>query len=254
MLISYILGISSERLLLDGTPPLSPKQQTQLDILIIELESGKPLSKIIGEREFWSLPFHVNQHVLDPRPDSETLVSQILQRFPDKNVALNILDLGTGSGCLIITLLHEYQNATGSAADISPHALDIARKNAARHGVNSRLKFVHSSWFDKVEGKFDLIISNPPYIPSKDIADLDIAVKDHDPLLALDGGEDGLAPYRMILSQAKHYLNPQGIIVFEIGYNQGPDLVNLSTQHGFQASVYKDLAGHDRCIACYVII
>ena len=186
--------------------------------------------------------------MLDPRPDSETLIEAILKRNHNNNT--RILDLGAGSGCLILTLLAELPNAMGMAVDISSKALEIAEQNAENLGVQSRVQFAQSDWFESIEDKFDIIISNPPYIESKVILDLDIDVRDYDPNIALDGGGDGLNPYRVILPQVKQYLNHGGMIALEHGYDQCGRIKRLVENEGFiEIKCHQDLGGHDRVIS-----
>ncbi|MGH1455208.1 MAG: peptide chain release factor N(5)-glutamine methyltransferase [Alphaproteobacteria bacterium] len=210
--------------------------------------AGVPLSRIYGVREFWGLGFEISADTLDPRPDTETIIDLAVGRF-DKDVALNILDLGTGSGCILISLLTEFKNARGVGVDLSSDAIDMAKKNSVINKVETRSRFINGSWFDSVDGEFDLIVSNPPYIRSSVIPELSREVKNHDPILALDGGEDGLEPYRIIFSQIKNYFRPNGIALFEIGYDQGNDVMRLAEESGFvQRCVHMDLASNPRVV------
>ncbi|MGH1404444.1 MAG: peptide chain release factor N(5)-glutamine methyltransferase [Alphaproteobacteria bacterium] len=210
--------------------------------------SGKPLSRIYCRNEFWGLPFQVNQHTLDPRSDTETIIDRALSLF-DKDREIRILDLGTGSGCIVIALLSEFPKAKALAVDVSENALDCARDNAKLNKVDDRCEFLCGSWFESVEGTFDLIVSNPPYIRSAVIPSLSPEVKNHDPILALDGGQDGLQPYKTIFSHLKTYLNPNGIGLFEIGYDQKDDVMRLSETTGFaQRTVHMDMAGNPRVV------
>lgn len=208
---------------------------------------GEPFSKITNEREFYGLNFKVTHDTLDPRPDSETLIDTVKQYFSTE-AALRFLDLGTGTGCLSITLLKEFSKCSGVAVDLSEQALIIARENASTHNVLSQLELIHSSWFDNVPKEtFDFIISNPPYIaPSES---LDKSVLNYDPHLALFGGDDGLDCYRDILKSAKDYLKPSGHIFFEIGYQQGKSVPNLAQDLGYTLhQVIKDYGGNDRVV------
>ncbi|MEM7680088.1 MAG: peptide chain release factor N(5)-glutamine methyltransferase, partial [Pseudomonadota bacterium] len=181
--------------------------------------SGKPLSKIYREKEFFGRTFKVSEDTLDPRPDTEVLIEKVLKRFKS-NPPKTILDLGAGTGCILITLLKELPNTTGVGVDVSIAALEIAKQNAKIHDVDERLKFLQSDWFENVEGSFDLIVSNPPYIDANVIPNLEKEVRNHDPILALDGGKDGLDAYRQIFSQTFLHLNPGGKLFVEIGYDQ----------------------------------
>ena len=219
------------------------KDETQLQNFIQRANAGEPIAKIIGYKGFWKHEFMVSKDVLDPRPDSETLIEAVLECFPDKQAPLHILDLGTGSGCLIISLLNEYKNADGVAVDISEKALAIAKQNATGLPIDFIQADMHSLP-DNI-GKFDIIISNPPYIPSADINQLDNAVKNYDPHLALDGGTDGLDFYRAI---AQIQLSPA--LFVEIGQGQENDVISIMQQHGWtHHKSWKDLGSITRVLA-----
>ncbi len=212
--------------------------------------NGKPLSKIYKKREFWGLEFEVSDDVLDPRPDTETIIDIALQRF-SKDADIRILDMGTGTGCLLIALLSEFPKAQGLAVDISVQALEIARRNAAMHGVDGRAEFMLSNWFSSLgdNGTFDLIISNPPYIRESVIPELEPEVRNFDPILALDGGADGLQAYKKIFSSLCAHLNPQGTALFEIGYDQREEVMRLGRESRFSViNVHPDLAGQPRVV------
>ena len=183
---------------------------------------GEPLSKILGHRGFWRGDFIVDKNVLDPRADSEALIQAVLEKFPDKNQPLRILDLGTGSGCLLISLLMEYKNAKGVGVDISQKAIKIANKNALKNKVKADFICADMENLPQNLGVFDIVISNPPYIPRKEIETLDKNVKDYDPLLALDGGEDGLKFYRIITQKA-----PASVVFLEIGKGQEKEVQKI---------------------------
>lgn len=210
----------------------------------------EPLDKILGHREFYKYDFLTNQHVLSPRPDTEILVEQAWTLLQKKTDA-RILDLGVGSGCIIETLLKEFPQATGVAVDISANALQVARQNAERLQVDRRLDFVEKSWFDADFGfqeKFDLVVSNPPYIPRGDIASLTTEVKDYDPLSALDGGEDGLESYRRIAQLVLDLLKADGYILLEVGVGQAAAVVKIFSEHLRLIDVVRDLSGIERCV------
>lgn len=216
----------------------------------------EPLDKILGHREFYKSDFAVNSNVLSPRPDSETLVEGVLAHYTDLGTALRILDLGTGSGCLIESLLSEYRAAQGVAVDFSAVALEVAQKNAVRLGVNGRLEFVQADWFSpdfvaRIDGerKFDVIVTNPPYIPSKDIEGLAPEVKNYDPLTALDGGADGFESYRRIADVAPELLADGGKIFIEAGIGQADEIATVFSSHGLKlVETRADLAGIARCV------
>jgi len=212
--------------------------------------NGKPLSKIYKKREFWGLELEVSNDVLDPRPDTETIIDIALQRFP-KDADIRILDMGTGTGCILIALLKEFPNAQGLAVDISVQALEIARRNAAKHDVDERAHFMLSNWFSSIgEGDtFDLIVSNPPYIRESVIPDLEAEVRNFDPILALDGGADGLQAYKIIFSSLCLHLNRGGTGLFEIGYDQREEVMRLGRESRFSViNVHPDLAGQPRVV------
>jgi len=213
--------------------------------MINERCKRKPVSKILGYRSFWGRDFEINENVLDPRGDTETLIELIL----DCNFE-NMLELGTGSGAIAITVLAERPEVTCVATDISQYALNTARTNSKRHGVESRLKLLYSNWFDKISGSFDMIVSNPPYISSKEYAQLSAEVVKYDPKISLTLGGDGLEAYREILSQALEKLSKNGHIFLEIGYTQANAVGHLFREAGFQQiKVHKDLGSRDRVIS-----
>jgi len=200
-------------------------------------KTGTPIDIITGSKGFWNSDFVVNENVLSPRPDSETIIESVLQYCTDKNKKYNILDLGTGSGCLLISLLLEYKNSVGVGVDISEKALSIAKTNADNNDLSSCIDFIQSDWFDNIPAqKFDVIVSNPPYIPTYELEMLQDEVKKFDPALALDGGNDGLDCYRNILKQMHNYIDNNSIIVVEFGYNQYQEIDNLFLSNGYKLS------------------
>lgn len=212
--------------------------------------AGEPVWRILGEREFWGLTFRLSPATLEPRPDSEAIVEATLTASAGRRgEALSLLDLGTGTGCLLIALLSELPRATGLGIDLSEEACRTAAGNAALNGVGERATFRQGSWTEGLVGSFDVIVSNPPYIPSGEIAALSVEVRDHDPLLALDGGADGLGPYRIFARTLPALLAPGGIVVFEIGAGQGPDVVALMRAGGLEfRGSRNDLGGHERAL------
>lgn len=215
---------------------------------------GESVARIIGEREFYGLAFTLNAATLEPRPDTELLVDLAIKRLPAEG---RLLDLGTGTGCIPISILANSPDASGMASDLSEEALKAARHNAGRHGVDARLSFAQGSWFEALTadaGRFDLITSNPPYIASSVIPTLSPEVQDFDPALALDGGVDGLDPYRIIIAQAPDFLLPDGQILLEIGYDQGQTVSELLAAAGFSGiAIHKDFAGLDRVASAHHI-
>ena len=242
LLIAHALGLSQEEYLLRQDDEISGDDQRKIDALVAQRLQSKPVAKIIGRKEFYGRGFLTNEHTLDPRPDTETLIDAVLKKV-SRDASLRILDLGTGTGCLLLTLLSELQQAHGVAVDVSEQALTVARENAARLHVAARAEFLHSDWFNKVSGTFDVIVSNPPYIPSAEIAHLADDVKRYDPMGALDGGADGLDPYRLIATRAPDFLVPGGLLAVEGGIGQAADISVLLENQGFQGiEVLNDLA------------
>ena len=208
----------------------------------------EPVAYILGRREFWSLEFDVSPAVLIPRPDSETLVEAALAELKHEPPQ-RILDLGTGSGCLIVSLLTEWPHATGLAIDVSTAALDVAKRNAARHAVADRLAFVENDWAANIVERFDLVISNPPYISDEAFASLDADVRDFEPETALKAGPKGLSAIDRIARDLPTILKPSGRVFIEIGFDQGAGAVAILTKNGLETvRIVKDLADHDRVV------
>jgi release factor glutamine methyltransferase len=212
--------------------------------------AGEPLSKIAGRREFWGLTLAVSPDVLDPRPETETLVEAALKLIgARRGERLRILDLGVGSGAILCALLTEWPRAQGVGVDVSPAAVAIAQSNIEACGLTSRAEVRLCSWTEVVDGPFDLIVSNPPYIRSADIGNLAREVRDFDPRLALDGGADGLDAYRAILPASVGLLAPGGRLIVELGIGQGGDVLGLAARLGFvHAETRRDLAGIERVV------
>ncbi len=244
LMLAAILDATHEQILFNPPQNLTLDQVKQLTEWVQRRSEGEPLAKIIGRKEFWGREFKVTKDTLDPRPDSETLIEAVLNLAP--HASQRILDLGTGTGCLVLTLLAERPNWTGTAVDFSAAALAVARENANHLNLLSQLTFVESDWFKAVDGVFDLIISNPPYIGRDEVLSVETL---YDPESALFSDEAGVADYRQILASAPKFLAPQGILVFEIGYRQAQVVTEIAEMYGFQLfSLHKDLAGHDRCL------
>lgn len=248
LLVMHVLGFSLEELLMRRHDEFPTELKEKLGLLVQKRLQGMPIAKIIGVKEFWGLSFKTTQDTLDPRPDSETLIEAVLENFSDRTKPYRLLDLGTGTGCLLISLLHELPNATGIGIDQSPKALAVAEKNATDLGVIERSTWIESNWFSAVKGQFDIIISNPPYIPSSDIETLSRDVKQYDPLSALDGGEDGVAPYRHLAEHIMPFLREKGIVALEYGQGQSEKVSAIfNKKTPLKPFIYKDLAGIDRC-------
>jgi release factor glutamine methyltransferase len=209
----------------------------------------EPVGRILGRREFWGLSFELSPETLEPRQDTETVVETALAFVPDRQARLRLLDLGTGSGCLLVALLHELPRATGVGLDRSGGALAAARRNALRNRVADRAAFVASDWAAALRGRFDLTVSNPPYIPTPHLPGLAPEVRGHDPMAALDGGYDGLAAYQAIFAAVPDLLAPGGTLVVEIGSAQERDIRALAIDAGLNVlKVASDLAGHPRVV------
>ncbi|MGY6661761.1 MAG: peptide chain release factor N(5)-glutamine methyltransferase [Glycocaulis sp.] len=252
-LLRHALGLDAAGMIARGvTAPLSEGEAARFEALIARREAREPLSQIIGSVGFWTLDLIVTRDVLTPRSDTETLVRAALGRITDRSAPLKILDIATGSGAIALALLSELPNAHAVATDISPAALEIAKANAARNQLSGRIRFLETGWADGVDGPFDLLVSNPPYIAPEVIATLEPEVRDFEPLLALDGGQGGLAPYPHLLNEARRLLNPGGHALFEIGHDQGAPVLELARAAGFRtARRLADLAGHDRVLAVH---
>lgn len=249
LLLSHILGVNPSRLPLYHDA-LSNEVISQFVRMVDERLIGKPVAYITGEQEFWSLTFAVNEHTLIPRPDTETLVSAGLESIVDVQNP-SILDLGTGSGCVLLSLLQERGDATGVGIDLSVGALDVARQNATNHNLVMRARFLQSDWFDAIPADlhFDLIVSNPPYIAKADIGALMPDVRDFEPVSALEGGADGLECYRKIASSVPPKLTQGGVLAVEIGIGQAQAVGSLFAASGLQVSgVRQDLSGVDRVV------
>ena len=245
-LVSFAVNVPSDRLTLCAEDTVNAANIQRSKEVITRRCEGCPVSRIIGKRLFWGREFVVTRDVLDPRGDTETLIALSLQ-----SPARRILDLGTGTGAIGITLATEWSDATLIASDLSDAALKVAERNAKRLGVSERCQFMKSDWFSAIEGTFDLIVSNPPYISRTEWEGLAKEVKDYDPLIALTHGEDALYVYREISSNAMRYLTPDGRLLLEIGHTQGIAVSNLLNQDGYQnISVHLDLEKRDRVVSC----
>ena len=250
LLLAHVLGREASDLALEGERAVDAEPAAAFRVALARRAAHEPFAYIAGRRAFWSFDFAVTPATLIPRPDTETLVETALKLAGHPSAPLEILDLGTGSGAILIALLSELPNATGFGVDISEPALAIARRNALRSGVAARARFARSSWWSHVSGSFDLVVSNPPYIPTAEIAALDPDVRDHEPRLALDGGPDGLAAYRAIAGVAVSRLTPGGALIVEVGQGQAQDVARMFMASGFAATeIAADLAGIPRVVA-----
>ncbi|MCP2669413.1 peptide chain release factor N(5)-glutamine methyltransferase [Maricaulaceae bacterium EIL42A08] len=247
-LLEQASGLSRTTLIATMIDAQPADEAERFDALVARRERREPLSHILGSVGFWTLDLTVTSEVLTPRADTETIVEAALNAVADKAAPLRLLDIGTGSGAIALALLSELPKASAVATDISPDALKVAAANASRNGLAGHLELVETRWADGLEGPFDLVASNPPYIASAVIKTLDPEVKDFEPALALDGGVDGLDPYPHLFAEAKRLLAPRGTGVFEIGYDQGEAALALAADAGASARLVPDLAGRDRAV------
>jgi release factor glutamine methyltransferase len=247
LLLQAAANVSHEDIVAAPERRLTAEALAQFEAFVTRRLAHEPVSRILGSRDFYGRSFRLTPDVLDPRPDTETLIDAALALIGPQS---RLLDLGTGSGIIAVTLLAERSGATGLATDLSAATLAVARSNAERHGVLPRLELRQGSWFTPVTGGFDLILSNPPYIPESDIAGLAADVRDFDPRAALSGGPDGLEAYRAIARQAAAHLNPAGLVLVEIGAGQADDVSSLFAAAGFHnVERFQDLGGHVRCLS-----
>lgn len=253
LLLGDVLQLDLTSLIAAAARRLTADEATALEFAIQRRTNGEPVARILGHKEFWGLSFALSPATLVPRPDTETIVEAALTIFKQEgrtDDALRIADIGTGSGAILLALLFELPNAQGIGTDINPDALSMAARNASALGMSERARFVECNYAGALRGPFDLIVSNPPYIPSCDIDDLAVEVRAHDPRLALDGGADGLDAYRVIAPAAFELLAPGGVVVFEIGQGQEHDVVRLAAGAGLTAGdfVKPDLNGIPRVV------
>ena len=249
LLTGHALRLDRAQMLSAIAQPLSPAEIAACDALIGRRAAREPVARILGSREFWGLEFSLNTATLEPRPDSETLVHTVVEQVLDEDLPLRLLDLGTGSGCLLLALLHELPNATGLGIDCAPKAVEQARGNAVALGLAARAAFQTGDWLAGISGLFDIVVANPPYIPRGVIPTLEPEVYDFDPQAALDGGADGLSAYRSIIPALPRVLKDCGFAALEIGHDQAQPVKALMKQAGFtDIEVQRDLGGNDRCV------
>ena len=253
ILFAGVLSLDLVQIIASPEAPLSGEERTRLRAAAGRCLAGEPPGRVLGRRAFWGMEFRLGPDTLEPRPDTETLVETALARLGPQKAGnpLQILDLGTGTGCILIALLSELPGAFGVGVDLAPGAAAIARDNALANGVGERSGFMAGDWTEAIAtGLFDLVVSNPPYIESHALAGLDAGVRLHDPVLALDGGPDGLAPYRLLAPQAMRLLRPGGVAAFEVGAGQAADVAALMRVAGFATTqVAADLAGVMRVVS-----
>lgn len=250
LLLEFCCGTDHNTLLVHPELEIEVKQEIRYNELIVKRRKHVPLQYLTGQQEFMGLSFLVNENVLIPRQDTEILVEEVLREPFD---GADILDMCTGSGCILLSLLHYSNECHGVGVDLSPLALEVAKKNAERLGI-TQTHFVESDLFERVEGKFDILVSNPPYICSSVIPTLMMQVRDYEPIMALDGKEDGLFFYRRIIEEAKDYLRAGARLYFEIGYDQAEAVSGILGAAGYeQIKVCKDYAGLDRVVSAVLV-
>ena len=249
VLLEYVTGFSREAVAMYPERILSEEQWDRFQEMIARRSEREPVAQLLRRKEFWGLDFYVTRDTLCPRPDSETLIEAVLGVISDKSANIRILDLGTGSGCLLLSVLSEFPRATGIGVDISPEALEVARRNGQNLGFAARTEWMLCHWGEGVCGTFDIIISNPPYIEDADIATLEPEVSRYEPRLALSGGNDGLACYRNIAPVIARLLKKNGIAVLEFGQGQEDAVTHIMAAHHLKKiSEAQDMGGITRCI------
>lgn len=249
LLLEAVCGTDRNDLLVHGEQPVSPEAEEKYLNWIRQRAEHIPLQQLTGEQDFMGLTFSVNEHVLIPRQDTEILVEEVLKELHD---GMRVLDMCTGSGCILLSLLHYSNDCEGLGVDLSAEALEVAGRNVLKVLTPEKAEHAHflqSDLFEKVEGKFEIIVSNPPYIASAEVEKLMPEVRDHEPRMALDGTEDGLYFYRRIIEEAGKYLVSSGMLFFEIGYDQGQAVSELMRTEGYcEVQVVQDYAGLDRVV------
>lgn len=249
LLLEAVCGTDRNDLLVHGEQPVMPQAEEKYLHWIRQRAEHIPLQQLTGEQDFMGLTFSVNEHVLIPRQDTEILVEEVLKELHDR---MRILDMCTGSGCILLSLLHYSNDCEGLGVDLSAEALEVAGRNVLKVLTPEKAEHAHflqSDLFEKVEGKFEIIVSNPPYIASAKVDKLMPEVRDHEPRMALDGTEDGLHFYRRIIEEAGKHLVSSGMLFFEIGYDQGQAVSELMRTEGYrEVQVVQDYAGLDRVV------
>lgn len=251
ILVGGIMGLTRADLVTGGEDHIPLEHEIAIHGGSGRRVRGEPVYRILGKRGFYGLELKISKDTLDPRPDTEALVDLVLECVGErKDAALEILDLGIGTGAICLALLASLPNARGTGTDLAEGALETALENAALNGLSRRFTVVRSDWFENLSGRYDVIVSNPPYIRSDVVPTLDREVREHDPLLALDGGADGLDAYRAIAADAAAFLKPAGLVAVETGFDQRIAVRHIFENAGFeQIAAAKDLAGNDRAQA-----
>lgn len=250
LLVAHAARLPADSVRANPAKPLLPDAEGRLMTLLRKRAADRvPVSRLIGQREFWGLPFELSPATLDPRPDSETLVEAVLRHTSQRTMPLSVFDLGVGTGCLLLSILSELPAASGAGSDIDPAAVEIARNNAAALGLSARVRLAAGDRFAGFDGPFDWIVCNPPYIPAAEIAGLEPEVRDHDPRAALDGGPDGLDAYRRFAPAIAGRLAPEGKAAVEFGAGQAAAVQDIFAAAGLDnVEVAADLAGRPRVI------
>lgn len=248
IIVGGLLDLERVDFITRGDEQLTPENETRIREAIGRRLDGEPPYRILGRRSFYGLEFKLSKATLEPRPDTEILVETVLEELRDRrSEPLSILDLGTGTGAIVLALLSQLPRARGVGVDLSRVALDTAGENAALNGLADRFDVRQSDWFAKISGTYDVIVSNPPYIETKVIPSLDRGVREYDPHLALDGGDDGLSAYRAIAAKARSFLNENGLIAVETGFDQRYTVEEIFRKNGFLlVKARKDYGGNDR--------
>lgn len=248
-LLGGVSGSSAAELLSHPERELKQDAADRLRRALGRLIDGEPLSRVLGRREFWGLSFALSTDTLDPRPESETLVEAVLAQIADRSAPLSFLDLGTGTGCLLLALLSECPTAIGLGTDIAAGAIRTARSNAAELGLSDRARFLIGDWGGALSGQFEAIVANPPYIGTEELAQLPPEVSRYDPQRALDGGDDGLDAFRAIALDLPALLAPGGVLAAELGSGQAPGVAAIFEARGLTIEAVEcDLAGVERCV------
>ena len=249
LLVEAAVGVTRTELITDPYRPLSDEQVATLDGYVERRSRREPVSHILGRKGFWKIMVQVNAHVLTPRPETEVIVDHALRSFTEGE-RFSVLDLGVGSGAILLAILTERPAARGLGVDLSEDALAVARENAANLGLAGRTALLRGDWtFGLADDDFELVVANPPYIRTEELAGLDPEVRDHEPRLALDGGEDGLRDYRRLAPEILRVLKPGGLFLVEIGADQGADVSRLFHEAGAQGvGVLKDLCDKERVV------
>ncbi len=247
--VAAALDLSASEVFAHAERTLADGERNRVAALLARIAAHEPLSRALGRREFWGLEFALSADAFDPRPETETVVEAVLARLAERRRDYRILDLGTGSGCLLLALLSELPAATGVGVDLAPGAAKTAAANAATLGLADRAVIVVGNWAEAIAGRFDAIVANPPYIATAAIAQLPREVREHDPRRALDGGPDGLDPYRAIAADLPRLLAPGGVFAAELGAGQDAAVAEILGRHGLCVeALIGDLAGIPRCI------